>query len=158
MSNCKMCKKTMFFSNKKVCNNCKNLIVYDCKLRIEGVEKLRNQINNGFKKLDSYLSRYQIAFESMKDIYEYQKLIPHEFTIEPKTYDEWESNTLNEIQNLVSLRKKQAIYKFEQTGDIMYLKDIKKLRTEILDLQLKYPQFKKLLAYDELQQYIDDIK
>lgn len=156
MKKCQLCNRTIkLFSNSIICDRCTKQLIFDCKLRFDGVEKLNNQINGGFKKLDSYLSRYKIILENMKAIYENQKYIKKYLNINPPTYSEYFDNVMEEIKKIIINEKKKTIYPFQETGDIKYIKKIQKLKDEIIDLQFQYPMFYGLLNYNDLDKYLE---
>ena len=59
------------------------------------------------------------------------------------------------IQETIEDKKGAALYKFSQTGEYEHYKELKKLRDELLEMQIKYPEFRELLDISDLQQIID---
>ena len=65
-----------------------------------------------------------------------------------------ETTYLIKIDNTISKMKKVIIHKLQMTGESSYLKELKKIRDEILEAQINYPEFAKVLTIDDIHEVL----
>lgn len=155
---CPVCNAKKIRRKELACINCKNRIFNDVVLQQQNYERIFNDINRGYKKLEPYLSRYQILLDIMERVYDEIKYIPEKAQLDPSTFDDFKNDLLeNNLKKVINNMKEMLIHRYVETGEASTVRDIKKLRNEILDMQIKYPQFKKYLIIKELQDIINEV-
>lgn len=154
---CPICNAVKIRKEFRACNNCKERIVMNIQMQQQNYNRIFGDINRGYKRLEPYLSRYQILLDIMKDVYNELQYVPERVHLTPNNFEEFKEDLLeNNLKVVVKDMKAMLIHRFDKTGEVSAFKAIKKLRDEILDMQIKYPQFKKYLTTDELQKIIDE--
>lgn len=156
---CPICKTNKILIKDKACHNCKEHLVEALKIEQQGYERIFGDISKGFKKLEPYLSRYEILIKTMKTIYEQVEYVSDKVHLSPSTFEEFKEDLLENNLKTVILEKKAVVLNaFAQTGEVSHFKAIKKLRDEILEMQVKYPGFIKYLTIDDLQDIIEGVE
>lgn len=151
---CPMCNKVEIKKHDNVCENCKSYMISNAQYLQEAINRFSNDIEKGYKHIDPYLSRYKLILEQYKTAYEYAKYLPEIFKLDPPTYEETFNKYLIKIDNTISKMKKVIIHKLQMTGESSYLKELKKIRDEILEAQINYPEFAKVLTIDDIQEVL----
>ena len=151
---CPMCNKNQIKKKNGVCENCKNYIISNSSYLQEAISRFSNDIEKGYKHVDPYLSRYKLILEQYKTAYEYAKHLPDIIKLDPPTYEEAVDKYLEKIKNTINEMKLIAIHKLLATSETPYLRELKKLRDEILEAQIKYPEFASVLNIDDIQEVL----
>ena len=155
---CPICNAKKIKIKDRACVYCKNNLLNDVILQQKNYERIFNDINKGYKKLEPYLSRYQILLEIMERVYNEVQYIPEKVQLEPSNFAEFKQDLLeNNLNKVIKNMKVILVHRYNETGELSTIRDIKKLRNEILDMQIKYPQFKEYLTTKELQKVIDEV-
>ena len=153
---CPICNAVKIRKEFKACNNCKERIVMDIQMQQENFNRILGDINRGYKRLEPYLSRYQILLDIMEDVYDELQYVSEIVHLTPDNFEALKNDLIeNNLKSVIRDMKLMLIHRFNETGEISAFRAIKKLRDEILDMQIKYPQFKEYLTTDELQKIID---
>ena len=152
---CPICNEERLYNDVILCPKCRQLTLINIKNYDERIQKITADIDRGYKKIEPYLSRYRIILNLWKEIYKMIKYVPNDVKANPKTYKTLEKNMYKSIQETIEDKKGAALYKFSQTGEYEHYKELKKLRDELLEMQIKYPEFRELLDISDLQQIID---
>lgn len=148
---CPNCNNHMIHKNAGVCNNCKNQFVYDIRLRKEFIEKISGDINKGYKNIEPYLSRYKLILENFEKIYYEQKYIPNKLELQPNNFEDLKVTILNNVKGKIEEKKKTAIHKYSETGETIHYRALKRLRDELLEMQVLYPEFIEFLTIEDLK-------
>lgn len=154
---CPVCNNEKITKKAGICWKCRQVIVANIPAQQETINRIMYDISKGYKKLDSYLSRYKIILDIFKELYEYKKYIPqNEFNMDPETYEECENLYHQRISEMIIQKKEMILYKFRETGEVEFLKELKKFRNELLEMQVVYPEFKHLLFTNDIQEVLDE--
>ena len=156
---CPICDRNMIYETSKCCNECRQKILADTKLMADYIARLEYDISKGYKKLEPYLSRYELIIETHRKMRVNKKYIENYIEImKPETMDEVKKIYYKRIKDMIEEKKSVLIYQFETTGEMKFFNQLKKLRDEILEMQIKYPQFKDCLEHEDIQHYISHYK
>ncbi len=156
---CPVCDKEKILINENCCKECQQKILADTKLMSEYIARLEYDISKGYKKLEPYLSRYELILETHRKMRVNKKYIENYIEImKPETMEEVKEIYYKRIKDTIEEKKSVLIYQFETTGEMKFFNQLKKLRDEILEMQIKYPQFKDCLEHEDLQHYISHYK
>lgn len=78
MGKCKFCgKNTGLFNKGEICKSCKNHFLLNAQLATENINRLANDINKGFKNIDSYLTRMKIVLEQYELLDSAREALPN---------------------------------------------------------------------------------
>ncbi|WP_041137876.1 hypothetical protein [Beduini massiliensis] len=129
MGKCKYCGgSTGFFNNKEICKTCKNKFLLNAQLSSDNINRLTNDINKGFKEIDSYLSRLKIILEQYRTLNNAQEALP-DLIKTNLNYQEMKANTEkfllefneNKISLIMAMKtekgKARNIYKYLDSID-----------------------------------------
>lgn len=153
---CPICNAIKINKKSKACDNCKARLVANIKLQQENYYKIFADVNKGYKRLEPYLSRYQLLLDIMEETYNESQYVSEQVHLTPATFEEFKKDLIeNHLRDTVNEMKIILIHRLDETGEISAFRAIKKLRDEILDMQIKYPQFKEYLTIDELKDIIN---
>lgn len=152
---CNFCKKEKIKRKDIICENCKNYMIINSRFLQDNINKFSDDIERGYKHVEPYLSRYKLILEQYKTTYEYAKYLPNLIKLDPPTYEEAEKKYLDKIKNKIDEMKIIIIHKLDATGEVTYLRSLKKLRDEILEAQIKYPEFIDALTIDDIQEVLE---
>lgn len=156
---CPICKTNKILKKDKVCNNCKQTLIADLSLSQESFNRIFGDISKGYKKLEPYLSRYKILIEIMERAYKEVEYVSDKVHLSPSTFEEFKEDLLeNNLKSVVLEKKAVVLNAFAQTGEVSHFRSIKKLRDEILEMQVKYPEFIDYLTIDDLQDIIEGVE
>ena len=156
---CPICKTNKILKKDKACSNCKQLLISNLSLSQESFNRIFGDISKGFKRLDPYLSRYKILIEIMDKAYKDVEYVPDKVHLSPSTFEEFKEDLLeNNLKTVILEKKAIALNTFAQTGEVSHFRAIKKLRDEILEMQVKYPEFIDYLIIDDLQDIIEGVE
>ena len=76
MGKCIYCgKSTGLFSKSILCNRCRSYFEQKVKCHTHNIQKIAEQINSGYSKIEPYLSRLSIIYEEMQEIENCKKYI-----------------------------------------------------------------------------------
>ena len=156
---CPICNKNKIRRKDKVCNSCKTYLVENLRLEQESFNRIFGDISKGYKKIEPYLSRYKILIETMENAYKEVEYIPDIVHLSPSNFEEFKEDLLENNLKTVILEKKAVVLNaYAQTGEVSHFRAIKKLRDEILEMQVKYPEFIEYLTIDDLQDIIEGVE
>lgn len=151
---CPVCNRATILGGEKCCKECKNKILIDTKLMVDYINRLEYDIGKGFKKIEPYLTRYQIILENHKKVRENKPYIEDKIEqLIPEKYEDVEAIYFDRIRDIIREKKQVLAFQLEQTGEHKFYNEIKKLRDELLALQVKYPQFKDCLEVKDLLEF-----
>lgn len=151
---CPMCNEIHIKKHDGVCKNCKNYIINNASYLRENINRFSYDIEKGYKHIDPYLNRYKLILEQYKVAYKYAEYLPDIIKLEPPTYEETFNKYLEEINNKLNEMKTIIVHKLQVTGEVTYLRQLRKLRDEILEAQIKYPEFANVLTIDDIQEVL----
>ena len=156
MKRCYRCKKIILFGN--LCSNCTQIAKMYINNLGNKINKTNSDIQKGYKKLQPYFSRYKILLDSAKEFYETAYLIPNQINLQPRTYEEYKKNVIGMMTDMLSKKQISLFTKFADTGEVQYINDMIKLRDEMIDIKVEFPEFENLIDISELQEVIDKSK
>lgn len=156
MKRCLRCNKIIF--KGKLCNACTNLAKLYIDTLASKLNKINADITKGYKKLHPYFSRYQILLDTAEEFYKTAELISSQIEMSPQTYKQYKNNVHQMVVDMLTKKQQSLFYKFAETGEVRFIKDMVKLRDEMLDIKIDFPQFKEFIDINELQKVIDKTK
>ena len=78
--------------------------------------------------------------------------------MQPRTYEEYKKNVIGMMTDMLSKKQISLFTKFADTGEVQYINDMIKLRDEMIDIKVEFPEFENLIDISELQEVIDKSK
>ncbi|MDD3341323.1 MAG: hypothetical protein PHN72_03940 [Bacilli bacterium] len=146
---CQKCGKV--FHNKKenfnICNECEYLITIDASNKYDSINKMKEDINRGFKNIDAYLSRYKIILDEYKTLYEYAQYVPDKIQLKPDTFEELKTWFNKDIRKLMDEKNLIITKKMEVLGKYKIEKQYNKLVEQAIELSIEYPDFEEGLTF-----------
>ena len=156
MKRCYRCKKIILYGN--LCSNCTQIAKMYINNLGNKIHKTNSDIQKGYKKLQPYFSWYKILLDRAKEFYETAYLIPNQINLQPRTYEEYKKNVIGMMTDMLSKKQISLFTKFADTGEVQYINDMIKLRDEMIDIKVEFPEFENLIDISELQEVIDKSK
>lgn len=156
MKRCDRCNKIVLSGN--LCNQCLQLAKLRCNSLNNAMNKINYDIGKGYKKLNPYFTRYRMLIDNAEQLYEMVDILQDKVEIEPKTFAEYKKNIYNMAKEMIE-NKKQLIYqKINETGEVVYVNDLIKLRDEMIEAKIEFKEYEELLDISEIQKFIDKTK
>lgn len=156
MKRCYRCKKIILFGN--LCSNCTSIAKMYANNLGNKINKTNYDLQKGYKKLQPYFSRYKILLDTAKEFYKTAYLIPNQIVLQPPTYEQYNENVIKMIKNMLNNKQMSLFTKFAETGEVKYINDMLKLRDEMIDIKVEFPEFANLIDISELQEVIEKTK
>lgn len=153
MNRCKKCNKRIF--NGFICSNCLRL----CELNIRTMP-LSQQTHLDLLNRDNMPTNYYVGIIdgfliALKNMYDDLEYVPkYKEQIEPNNFKEVEILMRQKLKNRIEEIKQEKISWFNNTGEIKFLSVIIGLEEDIKDTIKEYPQYKRELNYDDLEEII----
>ncbi|MCR0277732.1 hypothetical protein MKA40_15280 [[Clostridium] innocuum] len=139
---------TGLFSSSNICKTCKNYFITDVRFATNDINRISEDINRGFKNLDSYLSRFIVILDCYKRIEKAKKMIPDIISVS-KTYDEYVNDMNLIISEYQSIKLSEiGMMKTEKGRNRNYEKEYEKVAA----IQYKYPIFN-----DAIEAYLHEL-
>ena len=115
---CPICNAVKIRKEFKACNNCKERIVMDIQMQQQNYNRIFGDINRGYKRLEPYLSRYQILLDIMESVYEELQYVSERVHLTPNNFEEFKEDLL-ENKSTLSLKNilQQMSYKKSLTKE-----------------------------------------
>ena len=151
---CPICRKNEIHRKEKICDSCKINVLRDMQYHQETINRVSKDIAKGYKNLDSYLSRYKLILDEFKEVYKMKDYVSENVQLDPDTYEECTQKYLEKIKEIIDEKKKIIIHKLQITGESQFEKELRKLRDEILEMQVKYPEFESILTISDIQEVL----
>ena len=153
MNRCKKCNKRIFCGS--ICSNCLRL----CELNIRTMP-LSQQTHLDLLNRDNMPTNYYVGIIdgfliALKNMYDDLEYVPkYKEQIEPNNFKEAEILMRQKLKNRIEEIKQEKISWFNSTGEIKFLSAIIGLEEDIKDTIKEYPQYKRELNYDDLEEII----
>ena len=149
MGKCINCgRSTGLFSSNNICKTCKNHFITDVQFAINDINRISEDINRGYKNLDSYLSRFIVILDCYKRIEKAKQMMPDIINVS-KTYDEYISDMNSIISEYQSVKLGEIEkMKTEKGRNRNYEKEYE----QVAAIQYKYPMFN-----DAIEMYLHEL-